>query len=648
MDGTCVCPVDHVLCSADCADLASDAGHCGSCAKACRAGEVCAGAKCSCESGLYCGDVCVPVDDPQNCGACGDACASGQVCSQGRCVCQGAALTACGTECASLPDDENHCGNCAAKCSSSEVCDAGNCVCPAGKSYCAVSDSCIALASDAMNCGSCGHVCAAGTVCVGSKCVCPAANQQYCKAQGSCVDVLSSSAHCGDCDTACQSPLSCVQGDCACAVGETFCEAANTCADLKNDDQNCGACGNICPSGAHCSGSKCACDTAGQTLCSDSCRDLSSDPAACGDCDHACGGSYSCVGGACRCPQPALGKPILVANNVRNEALRLAWDGSHVGLAYYRFVMIQDQNIHFVLLNADGSVAPSSDRILAPLWTDYDLVWSGSEYAIAFDNSHEGTIVLQRLDATGAAKAAAQKLQVGSIDHLRLAWSNDNGYYLAFQNSFSAGDSTIGNWTIPLGVDGTTVGTPEWWGFGGKPGASNFLVGGDGTLAILLTNYDAAFFLTMDSSGRAILPVAELTREYPTEVGAVGYDSAGYFEVWPLHHSIFVNRGVQYNQPVAFVDIGAGSSIPNLTMAQAATSVALGWTTSASTFTFQRFGPPDAQSGAMQAITDAVTLTSDSSNNARIVSTGPNSVLAVWSTPKSELYAMPIDFKSCP
>lgn len=346
---------------------------------------------------------------------------------------------------------------------------------------------------------------------------------------------------------------------------------------------------------------------------------------------------------------------MLVANNVPDEGLRLAWDGQHVGVAYYRFVMIQDQNIHFVLLNADGSVVPSSDRIVAPFWTDYDLVWSGSEYAIGFDNSHEGTIVFQRLDATGKSKAAAQKLVVGSVDHLRLAWSKDHGYYLAFGNTFSDGDSTISNWTIPLGVDGTTLGTPQWWGVGGKPGASNFIAGGDGTLAIVLNTIRTSFFLRMDSSGRAILPVVTLTRGFAFQTGAVGHDAAGYFEVWPMRNSIFLNRGVQYNEPVAFVDIGA-NTIRGLTMAQAGESIALGWTsianskpvTSPSSFTFQRFGPPDAQTGAIQAITDPVEVASDSADDARIVSTGPNSVLAVWSTLERKLYAMPIDFNACP
>jgi hypothetical protein len=380
---------------------------------------------------------------------------------------------------------------------------------------------------------------------------------------------------------------------------------------------------------------------------------LTKDPLACGACDHPCGGTYSCAAGACRCSQPTLGKPVLVASSVRDEALRLAWDGTHVGLAYHRFVMIQDQNIHFVLLDADGRAVPSSDRIIAPFWTDFDVVSSGSEYAIAFDDGHAGTILFQRLDATGKSKAAAQNLNVGSIDHLRLAWSKGNGYFLAYENTFSDGDSTIGNWTVPLGVDGTKVGTPRPWGFGGKPGASNFMAGGDGTLAILLTNYDASFFLTMDSSARAILPVAELTRQYAFQTGAVGYDAAGYFEVWPMVHSIFVNRGVQENQPFNILDIGATKNLRDLTMAQTAKSVALGWTwrttaSKASSFTLQRFGPPDAQTGAMQAITDAVDLTSDSADDARIVSTGTNSLLAVWTTLEHDLYAMPIDFNACP
>jgi hypothetical protein len=104
-----------------------------------------------------------------------------------------------------------------------------------------------------------------------------------------------------------------------------------------------------------------------------------------------------------------------------------------------------------------------------------------------------------------------------------------------------------------------------------------------------------------------------------------------------------------------FVDIGAGKTLRDLTMAETAKSIALGWTwldsakpTSAPSFALQRFTPPDAETGAMQALTDAVVLTTASDNNARIVSTGINRLLAVWSTPKHDLYAMPIDLNACP
>lgn len=333
----------------------------------------------------------------------------------------------------------------------------------------------------------------------------------------------------------------------------------------------------------------------------------------------------------------------------------MAWDGKHVGMAYYRFVMIQDQNIHFVLLNADGSVVPSSDRIIAPFWTAFDVVSSGSEYAIAYDDGHLGTIVFQRLDAAGKPKASALSLTSGSIQRVGLAWSKTNGYYVAYGPSYSDGDASISNWTVPLGADGTTPGTPQPWGFGGRPFASNLMVGGDGTLGVVLDNGRNARFLTMDPAGRTILPVAQLTQQYAFQTGAVGYDPAGYFEVWPLGHSIFANRGMELNEPVSFVDIGVGNSLRDLSMAHAAGSVALGWTWTGpsasvktpSTFTLQRFSLPDAKTGVMQAITDAVDLTKESTDDARIISTGPNSLLAVWSN-GSDLYAMPIDFNSCP
>lgn len=69
-----------------CVDLASDARHCGDCAIACGAGEICVGGACTCaESSLTCGGRCVdPGTDAAHCGRCGRSCAGGE-CVGGDC-----------------------------------------------------------------------------------------------------------------------------------------------------------------------------------------------------------------------------------------------------------------------------------------------------------------------------------------------------------------------------------------------------------------------------------------------------------------------------------------------------------------------------------------------------------------------------------
>jgi Stigma-specific protein, Stig1 len=73
-----------------CVDLGSDPQHCGACATACAAGQVCVSGHCTTEclaNQTNCNGTCVNTQtDFDNCGACGNPCPSGQTCSHGTCV----------------------------------------------------------------------------------------------------------------------------------------------------------------------------------------------------------------------------------------------------------------------------------------------------------------------------------------------------------------------------------------------------------------------------------------------------------------------------------------------------------------------------------------------------------------------------------
>ncbi len=86
------CKVGSTKCGGKCVSVQSDPRHCGTCGRACAAGESCASGQCrggaTCAAGLTrCGTDCVNTQtSTQHCGACNNGCASGQACRGGACV----------------------------------------------------------------------------------------------------------------------------------------------------------------------------------------------------------------------------------------------------------------------------------------------------------------------------------------------------------------------------------------------------------------------------------------------------------------------------------------------------------------------------------------------------------------------------------
>jgi hypothetical protein len=122
------CCFGAVACDGACADLKTDANHCGACGTSCAADEVCSAGACApCPpSRTQCLDQCADLSsDPFNCGACGKICGGSQSCVAGSCgPCDG---TVCANICVELSTDRANCGACGNACAADQCCTAGSC-----------------------------------------------------------------------------------------------------------------------------------------------------------------------------------------------------------------------------------------------------------------------------------------------------------------------------------------------------------------------------------------------------------------------------------------------------------------------------------------------------------------------------------------
>ena len=301
--GGAACP-GATLCAGKCTSTAFDPGNCGSCGKACAAGQFCSNGQCgaTCSGGAQdCSGTCTnPSFDPKNCGTCGHACAMGEVCSGGQCnaQCLGG-TTDCSSKCVDTQIDPVNCGACAMACATGQVCSAGQCgvTCLGGATRCGA--VCADTQNDPAHCGACGTACPSGQGCAGGVCgvICLGGAS---KCGSKCVDEKNDPLNCGSCGHACTLGQACVNGACGfCAATFTQCNA--TCVDEKTDPKNCGACNAVCTAAQVCSVGACAATcAAGLTACNQKCLDASVDVNNCGTCGHVCATGDTCKNGQCQ------------------------------------------------------------------------------------------------------------------------------------------------------------------------------------------------------------------------------------------------------------------------------------------------------------------------------------------------------------
>jgi hypothetical protein len=264
--GMLVCADGLSECDGRCVDLRTDALHCGTCRRACAAGESCMGASCipqcaadqtRCPAG--CRDL---ESDRGNCGRCGVSCGPERVCVAGECVCP-LGQRDCGGRCVNEMADAAHCGGCGMACPEGHLCTAGACTpsCEPGLTVCG--SGCVDTRRDDLNCGRCGGMCRAEESCTNGVCLCAI---EFTLCGSRCVDLARDANHCGGCDRPCapmnvSAPL-CVDRTCrftACNPGYADCDGmpANGCETLLGTNANCSRCGEACGAGTSCQMGSC-------------------------------------------------------------------------------------------------------------------------------------------------------------------------------------------------------------------------------------------------------------------------------------------------------------------------------------------------------------------------------------------------------
>lgn len=668
ISGKCSCAGEgYSVCGDSCVALNSDTQNCGKCGRECSQGEQCAGGECYCTSQVYCGDECMPQNDDDNCGACGTSCPVGQSCSGGDCVCDGFGLSICDDECVDLASDEQHCGTCDKACRNGEECNYG-CACPYGQTYCENAGTCVPLGTDEQHCGSCDKACNPTETCTGGSCDCATAGQLYCAGEGGCIDTWYDEQHCGACDKACNPTETCSGGSCSCPGGYTnqFCASENACVDLYFDADHCGECDNACPAGTHCSYGGCVCDTAGQTLCDDSCFDLSTDADHCGACDNDCGGTYVCSGGACNCPDPTVGTAVRVTNDAGNDwGPAAAFNGTNVGVVYMRTTSDPYANVRLAILKPDGSVV--SDKVIATYASrgarmSPAITWSGSEFAVSWvtENDSGSQVLVQRFNAAGTSKGAP--VDIGSDD----GWSSYSPA-LAWSTSYAGYGAAYGKYGVQphavfrrIGATGTVLEAENQYSLNPEfDTQTQVVVAPDKTWGV---NAFGTILVYNEDGSRTLAPLAT------DRTASLVHDGANWLTTGIeryYSHSLRAWRGLgNISTTILSPEAGNSGYVDNAsTMARGTLAVALKYGKPSSTdyaLRLQRFKIPESStSSALTSLHDTVEILPTSnlpdayneSRNFTLVTTS-SGLLAIWADNRwgaaKEIYAAPIDLKSCP
>jgi hypothetical protein len=171
-----------------------------------------------------------------------------------------------------------------------------------------------------------------------------------------------------------------------------------------------------------------------------------------------------------------------------------------------------------------------------------------------------------------------------------------------------------------------------------------------------------------NADGSRTAAVQQLTNQYignnPSGTPGLVHDGTTWAAAWvePYSYRILVNRGTALNSPQAAVTPPASTTVTDVILARSNGALAIAWkqrptsnTAASSMFRMQRFALPATLTSALTPIHGPIdilpTQNISGSRNIALVSTGA-AMLGVWADDRwgatREIYAAPIDTKSCP
>lgn len=387
------------------------------------------------------------------------------------------------------------------------------------------------------------------------------------------------------------------------------------------------------------------------------------------------------MAGQCRCQNPSVGTAVRLTDNpLVDTAAVAAWDGTHVGVAYFRQIAANGTyyNLRFALLNPDGTLfkdmaltnyldgevkAAGVSSSGGSTATDDRpaVVWNGSEYGVlwrdydsAMPNANWYSMKLVRISAAGVPSAVVTVLpgaEVQSSYGPSIAWSVPYGGYIisGFDNNFSEPRAFIRR----VGALGTALESRNGYG-NYHCRHSSLAVSPLGAASVSCDSPSGAVGFFNPDGSRTREPVT-LTSSFISDETETVWDGTKFGTMYMSDSGWIRLNPDGRTAPTPWIELlpyDSNAGRTSFSTAWLGASLALA-TVQKSTYQLRRFAIPDDPNGSAKGLHDPITVVSTANviNRPEVVAAGASKLLAIWQDDRwgatGELYAAPVDLKGC-
>jgi hypothetical protein len=370
----------------------------------------------------------------------------------------------------------------------------------------------------------------------------------------------------------------------------------------------------------------------------------------------------------------------LTDNALVDTAAVAAWDGTHIGVAYFRQIAGNGTtyNLRFALINPDGTLF--KDLALTS-YVDSEakaagfsgsggstatddrpaIVWNGSEYGVLWrdydstlPNPASYSMKLVRITAAGVPSAAVTVVSGAEAQGPKgpsLAWSVPYGGYIisGYDSDFYGQRAFIRR----VGAQGTALEALNTFS-SSTCNHSSLAVSLLGAAAVSCdTTFGLLAFFNPDGSRTRPLGTLSISFVSPetetiwdgTKFGTTYMSDAGWIRLWP-------DARTDPSPWIELLPYDSNAGRTSFSTAWLGASLALA-TVQKGTYQLRRFAIPDDPNGSARSLHDPITViaTANVINKPEVVAAGAGKLLAIWQDNRwgatGELYAAPVDLKGC-